>query len=436
MNSPNILFFLPDQHRHDWLGVNENLPLRMPTLDQIIKKGTRFRRCYTPSPVCSPARACLATGRSYTRCGVRDNIDNTPLDMDNYYRILKKSGYQVSGVGKFDLHKVDLDWGLDGKNMLSEYGFTSGCDNEGKGDAFRSWKKNKCPRGPYMEHLRKEGMVEKHIEMYEQNKEYGLCYSAISPLPEKDYCDNWIGENAIREIEKFKKDQPWHLVVNFTGPHDPYDVLPSMKEAWEGVEFPKPFLPKDDNPEEVQIRRRYYAAMLENIDRQMSRILKAVESRGELENTLIVYSSDHGEMLGDYGHWGKCRPEEGSSHIPMILKGPGVPEGKEEDALVSLHDLCATFIELAGKKVPIEMDSKSLWPVLASKENREHLVIGLNQWRMVIRGDHKVIFYKEGYTEIYNLKLDPNELQRILPNLENKTLVDECRRIVENEIPF
>ena len=434
MNRPNILFFLPDQHRHDWLTVNPLIPLRMPHLDGLISGGTRFTRCYTPSPVCSPARACLATGRGYTRSGVMGNHENTPVEMDNYYRTLRDAGYQVSGVGKFDLHKPDLDWGLEGKNMLPEYGFTSGCDNEGKGDAIRSWKMKQTPRGPYMEHLRKQGQDEAHLKMYESQK--GLCWSAISPLPVDDYCDNWIGSNAISEIKAFEEDKPWHLVVNFTGPHDPYDVLPSMAESWEGVEFPEPIQSKGDDPIEVQRRRRYYAAMLENIDTQIGRILKAVEERGELENTLIVYSSDHGEMLGDFGRWAKCRMEEGSSHIPLIMNGPGVPKGAEMDALVSLHDLSATFIEISGTDVPNEMDAHSIWPVLAGASERTHLVVGLNQWRMVLKGPYKVIFHKDGDIKVINLESDPSELNPMVPKPEHDALVEECRAILSDEAPY
>jgi len=434
MTRPNILFFLPDQHRYDWLTSNPDLPLRMPNLDRLMKGGTRFTRCYTPSPVCSPARACLATGRGYTRAGVMGNHQSTPTDLDNYYRILRDAGYQVSGVGKFDLHKPDRDWGLDGKNMLPEYGFTSGCDNEGKGDAITSWHLDRKPRGPYMHHLTGEGQVEAHLGMYAEEK--GLDWSAISPLPEGDYCDNWIGSNAISEIESFEKNKPWHLVINFTGPHDPYDVLPAMEEAWRGVEFPDPINPGDDDPVEVQRRRRYYAAMLENIDSQMGRIMKAVEERGELENTLIVYSSDHGEMLGDHGSWQKCKPEEGSSHIPLILNGPGVPKGEVLEALVSLHDLSATYIESSGQELPEGMDAQSLWPVMRGEKERSHVVVGLNAWRMVLLGSAKVVFRKTGEVQVYDLKKDPDETSPQEVGPTNEALVEECRKIIAEEAPF
>ena len=122
MNPPNIHFLFPDQHRWDWLGRNSVLPCRTPNLDILAARGVTFERCLTPSPLCSPARACLATGRRYGRCGVLGNKDNTPVDLPNQYRALRDAVYQVAGVWKFDLHKADQSWVLDGQELLPECG--------------------------------------------------------------------------------------------------------------------------------------------------------------------------------------------------------------------------------------------------------------------------------------------------------------------------
>ena len=164
MKQPNILFFLPDQHRPDWLGCNSDLPLKTPNINNLCKNGVRFTNAFTPSPLCAPARACLATGRNYSQCGVTNNGQNTPLSLPTYYKGLQDAGYEVAGVGKFDLHKPDLDWGFDGSQMLEEYGLTGGIDNEGKGDAIVSYKKNKmAPKGPYMHFLEERGLSKKHL---------------------------------------------------------------------------------------------------------------------------------------------------------------------------------------------------------------------------------------------------------------------------------
>ena len=154
---PNFLFFLPDQHRHDWLGINRRLPLRTPNLDALAARGTVFTRAYTPSPLCAPARACLASGRAYGQCRVFNNNQDYPLDIPTYYQRLRDRGYRVCGVGKFDLHKdltKPLFWELDGSRLLREWGFTEGIDNEGKLDGSNSYlSAGRKPRGPYLDFL-------------------------------------------------------------------------------------------------------------------------------------------------------------------------------------------------------------------------------------------------------------------------------------------
>jgi len=437
---PNILFLFPDQHRHDWLGCAGNLPLNTPNLDNLAQEGTRFTRCYTPSPICSPARACLATGRRYTRTEVSSNGQNTPVDLPNYYRMLRDGGYQVSGVGKFDLHKPDLNWGPEGKAMLDEYGFTSGCDNEGKGDAITAYNKNgDKPVGPYMHHLQKQGVLESYRDIYFTNgKRHGLCFSAINPLPSDDYCDNWVGKNALKEIQNFKKEKPWHLVVNFVGPHDPYDVLPEMEESTKYHDFPKAHANDKNDPDEILLRQRYYAAMIENIDKRVGELIAAVEKRGELNNTLIIYCSDHGEMLGDHNRWAKGVMHEASSHVPLIVKGPNVRSGQIKDDLISMHDISAMILEAANIPLDEGMDAVSPWPALKGedKPSRSHLSIGLGNWRLLVEGDYKYVLTKDGEQRLINLKNDPLEDGDLSldPNQQDK--IKKYRGILEKEVPF
>ncbi|MGH2354538.1 MAG: sulfatase family protein, partial [Chloroflexota bacterium] len=346
----NILFLFPDQHRPDWLGANAALPLRTPHLDRLAARGVRFTRAFTPSPLCAPARACLASGRDYARCGVPNNRADYPLDQPTYYAALRDAGYRVAGVGKFDLHKATLDWGLAGDRLLEAWGFTEGIDNEGKMDAITSGAES--PKGPYMAYLHGRGLAQAHVDDFRRRRDppgsHGAHGTDPTPLPDEAYCDNWLAANGLRFLERFPADQPWHLVVNFTGPHNPWDVTETMWRAWQGVAFPPPVGNDQlDAATHHQVRRNY-AAMLENIDRLVGRFLDAVEARGELDRTLVVYSSDHGEMLGDHNRWGKSTYYQPSAGVPLIAAGPGVREGVTSDALVSLHDLTATFLEHAG----------------------------------------------------------------------------------------
>jgi len=408
---PNILFLFPDQHRPDWLGTNSDLPLRTPHLDRLAERGIRFIRAFCTSPLCAPSRASLASGRSYDRCGVTNNRQDYPLDQPTYYRALRDAGYRVAGVGKFDLHKPTLDWNLDGSRLLPEWGFTEGIDNEGKFDGSTSFRRNNGPGGPYLSFLHERGLAETYVDEHANQRNFMGAYTTA--LPDDAYCDNWLSENGLDILRSFPADQSWHLVVNFTGPHNPMDVTASMRERWADVTFPPPHDNDHEDRKGLLRNRQNYAAMVENIDRNVGRFIAQVEERGELENTLIVYSSDHGEMLGDHNRWGKSTWYTPSTGIPLILAGPGIRQNVVSDALVSLHDLCATFIQYSGIP-PLEgMDAMTLHPLLKgqTETHRNGIISGLNDWRMIFDGRHKLVIRKDQPPILYDIRTDPLEDQ-------------------------
>ena len=422
---PNFLFFLPDQHRFDWVPWNKELPVRMPTLAGLAGRGVRFSRAITPSPLCAPARACLASGKAYERCGVRNNADDYPLEQPTYYRALRDAGYRVAGVGKFDLAKATHDWQMEGKRLLPEWGFTDGIDSEGKQDAIGSYVRSNppnTPKGPYMAYLHGRGLAETHVKDFQTRRGRG---TFPTPLPDDAYCDNWIARNGADCLRAFPDGQPWHLVVNFNGPHTPFDVTESMRRAWETTEFPPPVANQGDmTADEHQAIRQNYAAMIENIDRRMGELMEIVRERGELDRTVIVYSSDHGEMLGDHERWGKSIYYQPSVGIPLVVSGYGISErlaGTESEALVSLHDVNATFRELAGAPALPGADSRSLVPVLRGESAtvREAARSALEDWRMVWDGRVKLVRNGDN-TLLFDLQEDPHELRDLTDERPNE----------------
>jgi len=415
--TPNILFLLPDQHRPDWLGVNPDLPLRTPNIDRLCGRGVRFTNAFTSSPLCAPARACLASGLDYGRCRVPSNRENYPLDLPTYYQRLRDAGYRVAGVGKFDLHKdltsgaKNLAWGLDGSRSLKDWGFTEGIDNEGKIDGSSSYRQAGRPKGPYLNYLQSMGLADAYAGEHAESGKHKGAY--VTSLPEEAYCDNWLSENGLRFLRGFPKDSSWHLVVNFTGPHSPWDVTRRMHEAWKDVSFPPPALNDQErfSGEDHERCRRHYAAMIENIDRQVGRFIDLVKERGEIDNTLIVYASDHGEMLGDHNRWGKGTFYTPASGIPLVVSGPGVLQAETSDALVSLHDLNLTFLDYAGTPPLPETDSKSLRGLLEgrTKSHREFVASALGDWRMVFDGRHKLVTRRDAPPLLFDVEGDPLE---------------------------
>jgi len=434
---PNILFFFPDQHRFDWLGTNPGIPVPTPHLDMLGRRGIRFANAVCPSPLCAPSRACIAAGKEYDRCRVAGNHANYPLDQTTIYTLFRNSGYHVMGCGKFDLSKASKGWGVDGKAEIAGWGFSDGIDNAGKGDGIVAYYTDpKGPKDPYYAYLDSlepplgEICAGDIARRYQAEPKGSGKYALPDPcpVPDEHYCDNWIALNGLKLIENSPKGKPWFLQVNFNGPHPPNDITQRMASLYRGPArvidaFPQPnsYTGPHTAGEHLKLRQSY-AAMIENIDRCLGTYMGALERRGELDNTIIVYSSDHGEMLGDHGNWGKVYPYQPSIGVPLIAAGPGIRKGVVDDGPATTMDLAATFLDYAGIDIPKDMDSRSmraLWEGKADK-HRELAYSGIFGWRAVFDGRYKLIKGFDpsrkrkwenapGATMLFDLQNDPGE---------------------------
>ncbi|GMU90991.1 MAG: arylsulfatase [Candidatus Hydrogenedentota bacterium] len=407
----NLLLVFPDQHRYDWTSLDGAIPVRTPNLARLAEEGARFERAFCPAPVCAASRACLALGREYGRTGVAGNEHDLAEDARTFYAMLRDAGYRVGSTGKLDLRKKSHDWGPDGMHRVNgrefyrEWGFTDGFDSEGKGDSFRGIRHRDGTGEPYGESPytkmltdRNDGSLQRYIQWRDDREKSGLPINGFSytkpiELADEAYNDNWVGQNALDLIEDFPKDKPWFLQVNFPGPHNPMDITPTMAPWYKDTKFDQPFK-NTQLPPDVHLEiRRNYSAMVDNIDRWLGRYLDAIDRRGELDTTLVVFSSDHGEMLGDHNRWGKTVPYQPSAGVPMVVRGPGVKKGIVHKGPTETLDLTATFLDYAGVPVPDSMDSRSLRPLLEGHADaaRKHAVSGLKEWRLVCDGRYKLV---------------------------------------------
>lgn len=415
---PNILLVFPDQWRGDWVGAISDLPLCTPNVDALLARGTGFARAWTPSPLCAPARSCLATGQAYGRAPVMDNFTATPLDRPTLYGKLREAGYQVASIGKSDLLKSGLGWGGDGRHMLdgedrmAMLGFSHGADSAGKHDSVKAADRGLAE--PYTAALRKAGMLELYVADMKKRSAVpdairtlaqsltalddppdAYRNTAESVLPEALYLDNFIGQAALNQLSTFDTGQPWFAMVNFAGPHEPMDITMAMEERWRDVVFPTP--DGAANPTlHLDIRRRY-AAMMEVIDGWLGRFVAHLEASGQAENTVVVFASDHGEMLGDRNLWQKQVPFEPSVHVPLILAGPGIAvRGIAGGAPANLLDLVPTFLHWAGAEPLPGADGHDLAAWLAESESCEgqgsrDAASGLGAWRAITDGRQKLV---------------------------------------------
>lgn len=414
---PNILFFLPDQHRPDWLGCAGTVPVRTPTIDRLAERGVRFTRAYCTSPLCAPSRASLAGGLRPHKLGVHTNEDDFPLDRLTFYRLLRESGYRVGAVGKTDLHKGTHQNGPDGwTERMGVLGFTETVDSAGKWDAVNHCRPK--PHDPYTRYLAEQGLLDRHVEDYQRRRELPPRQSTWpSPLPAEHYTDEFVGRAGLAMLERFPREAPWFLQVNFPSPHDPIDPPADMLARWADAELPLPVGLADAlAADEHLAARRGYAAMIELVDRWCGRLLEVVAARGEVDHTLVVYASDHGELLGDHGRWGKSSYYEPSMAVPLVVAGAGVERpGRICDALVELPDLAATFLEWAGLPQPMEWECRSLGALLRGEtdEHREVVLSVLPGHRAIFDGRYKLVYRDGQIPVLFDRDQDPDELRNI-----------------------
>ena len=446
---PNILLILDDQHRFDYLGCAGAEFLRTPNLDRLASSGLRLTRCFTNSPVCAPARIGLAAGLQPIRLGSLDNASFLPRSATTYYQRLRDHGYRVGCVGKLDLAKPDHYNGRFGdRPCVYGWGFTHPEECEGKMHAGSSPE----PIGPYTHYLRDRGLLRKFHEDYRARARKGWVWpSHDSVLPAEDFEDIYIGRRAVEWIENVPDDFPWHYFVSFVGPHDPFDppteyadryrradVPPAAQDNMDGKPQWQKRRRKNLEADQVAVTRRQYCAAIEAIDEQIGAILNAVERRGMAENTYVIFSSDHGEMLGDHGMYTKSVAYEPALCVPLVAAGPGIPGGRTSRAIVELIDLNPTICELAGLPAQENIDARSFAAVLRghTDTHRTEAVSAITNFRCIRTDRFKYVRNLNDLPELYDLQADPQELNNLAsarPEVVRELAARMSERFVEDK---
>jgi len=428
--NPNLVLIMADQLRHDWLGCAGADWVRTPHLDALSRRSVRFTHCYTNSPVCGPARIALATGLLPHRTGTTSNARaKLSLDIPTYYARLRDHGYRVELVGRHDLHKPGAPGSLYGTHPRTQaYGFTRSIEVEGACSAASQALK-KGATGPYTAHLAQHGLLETYADDYRRRRDDGwfLGGNSDSALPLRHHQDVFIGDLACRRIREIEDDFPWYLQVNFQTPHDPFDPPKEYGDLYRAEKMPsaRPMEgPRSDyirqrqeafahaDSDSIEEARRQYAAKITLLDDQVGRILTALEARGDVNNTVVVFTSDHGEQLGDHGLFSKHTAYDPSWRVPLMVAGPGLSPGIS-DAMVELSDLGPTFTEMAGLPESSDLDATSFLSVLQGDRqvHRTHCVCVEEGYQAIRTREHKVIRYDDGTTECFDLVHDPDERQ-------------------------
>jgi len=372
---------------------------------------------------------------------VLDNGYSLAPDAWTVYQQLRLYGYRTSLFGKLDLHKPQGYNGVNGDLPICyQLGFTDPCEAEGKQHGAHvmtieaeDGSRQRLLLGPYQQHLHAKGLLDVFCADYDLRDDACSHYAEPSALPCEDFEDTWIGQRACQWLENVTDDAPWFTFVSFVGPHNPWDAPKEYLDRYLDVDMPAPMAdPGTARPEWMQNRqeemgrgtddatalkmRQNYAGMITLIDDAIGDMLAVLERRGMLDNTLVIYTSDHGEMLGDLGIVQKSVQYEPALRVPMIISGKDVPALGVSDALVELFDLTPTVLDWVGVPVPPRLDARSLAPILRGETTTHRDVqVGQLPFTSCVRDERfKLILNPNDISELYDIEVDPHELSNVI----------------------
>ncbi len=422
----DILVLMTDQHRADWVGALGGGHVRTPTLDSLAGEGIALTRCYTPSPLCMPARASFITGMYPHNHGMWDNVGRIPDPRDSILHRLREAGYRTCHVGKSHLHPHG-----GGRDLRSEEPFMRAL----------GWDEVRECTGPLStqtttsiltDWMREQGIYGLFLEDYRRRAETGMNRALWpSPLPDGRHPDDFIAQLAVDCIGEADPKRPLYLFVGLGGPHNPWDP-PGRFDRYDPAEMPPP-LPRDPAPEwltgaalehhrEMMSHNRdlsldewlrvrsLYSARVEHVDWLMGRVLEAWKAaRGD--DSWVIFWSDHGEMAGDKGRCSKSVFYEASVRVPAIIRPPGGTAPEMRAGLCSLLDLTATILDAAGcgGEAP-NVFGRSLLPGAEGWEGRRVVFSEIGERTMAFDGRWKMVCDSHGRTlKLFDLQEDPHE---------------------------
>ena len=424
---PNLLLVMTDQQRHDALGCAAGW-VRTPNLDRLAAEGVRFTNCVTTSPVCIPARLSLATGRYAHNTSVWDNQNHT-LDagQPTWMQAVRAAGYRTSLFGKTHLHPHAGDL-RDRESLMHAYGLDD-VDEIGGPRASARVLSHMTARWEEL------GLWESYRADVEDRFATKPHVARPSPLPAAEYADAYVGRRAREYLEAYEGDQPWCCWVSFGGPHEPWDApephaslhapeampAPAPLPAWtqdgqrpRGALHERLASPPSLEPGDVGAMRANYAGNVTLIDEQIGAILATIEARGELDNTLVVFTSDHGELNGDYGLIYKNTFLDGAVRVPLIVRTPATATAGGATAATPVEwiDVGATLVELAGGRLEHEQFARSLLPTVGDPEaaHRSEAISELGGEVMLLDERWKVAVNRAGCVYLlFDRQADPLE---------------------------
>ncbi|MCH2662936.1 sulfatase-like hydrolase/transferase [bacterium] len=430
---PNIILIMTDQQRWDTLSCLGFDHVLTPNIDRLARRGVAFSRAFAQGAVCGPSRNSIVSGQYVHTHGIYENEAWLTPDQPNWIERLRDGGYHTVNIGKMHTAPIRLPCGFNHRTVVENKNYRQGHHGPDPDD--------------YDLYLAQHGLKRPACTYYSEISDWPDHLGAtIWPHDEELFIDNCVGRWSVASIHDHDFCKPLFLWSGFAGPHDPYDIPESALDRYADIEIPDPVGWEGEldtkpppqrlsmegsegrhspaaiwwsraTPERIRRMRKHYFANVSLIDDWVGEIVSEIERKGQLDNTVFVFTSDHGDCLGDHGLVYKFSSHYDSvARVPLVFAGPGIQSLGEQDSLVELIDLGPTLLDLVGLGKLDGAAGLSMRGLLGGKDQVLHeTVFSEHGPRIMARSTNwKLVFYPgEEYGELYDLREDPNELYNL-----------------------
>lgn len=459
---PNIILIMTDQLRFDAIGAHDNPILSTPTLNQMIANGTDFTNAYSATPTCIPARASLMSGLSQQNTGIVGYEEGADWNFPNTLgQVFADRGYYAKAVGKMHVSPARKLLGFHHIDLHDGYLHVSRKESFPTNETYES-------TDDYLSWLREQ--VGRPIDLHDSGLDCNSWVARPFPLEERLHPTNWATDKAIEFLKRRDPTMPFFLKLSYVRPHSPldppqyyYDMYMNQLDQMDGPimsEWAQELGLLEDvskvdsltgtlNENDYKRMIAGYYGLITHIDHQINRFLISLKEHEQLKNSIIVFTSDHGDQLGDHGLFRKGFAYQGSVHIPLIVYDPGEMITKDENRVstvedvIELRDILPTLVSFVSDDELQNVDGKSFKHLIKLSENnmawREYLhgehVLGEYSSQFIINKDWKYIWYTQsGNEQLFDLKNDPDEINDLARDENYQEKLIEMRKHLIHEV--
>ncbi len=452
MRRPNILILYTDQQRWDALGANGNAEIITPHLDALAASGATFTRHFVQNPVCMPSRVSMLSGRYPSSLGITRMGVPAPQDLLTLPKIVKPYGYRTANIGKLhflphanrDHRSPHPDYGFDHLELSDEPGVYE--------DAYRAWVRQRAPQQmdgisagipPATRIWRKtmgidDGVVHRGDPEGRFDFDGGIPFAADDGLTHSAF----VAEQTSEFIRRWA-NQPFMCIAGFYSPHAPWMTPQKYLDLYDPARLTAPAYPPEidrQRPHEPGQRfsddhlrraKQGYYAMISEVDDYVGKILAALDAAGQRENTIVLFTSDHGEWLGAHLKFGKGYPAaDAVSRVPLIVSAPNGLPGQRVDGIVEAVDILPTLLSLAGIQVPPTLQGRSLADVVmtGAGATKEAALTEGDGWKCLRNRDYRYLIHSDGSECLWHIETDPGEYVDLANDPAHQSALARCRR--------